>query len=254
MKRSGRLIWAGGCLSALAAAGIAFANEDARPRQLWVNAPITVDAEGRASIGKIDGAQGPLAQAAHEQLIKARYLPARRNGVAVASSTHLTATMVLTPVEGDKYSIGLGAITLAPLSMKIAPPSYPVEMVRRGRSGFVELRLRIGIDGKVTVLRTVAASDAAFEKVAVESVEHWLFVPQTVEGVPTDFEVSQSFWFSGESKRRRAEFEGLPTFLCDMNESSPRWEKQVGCLNRMEIGFSQVRASQGPRGIRRAQH
>jgi len=211
------------------------ADGKSKVKRIWVKAPITVEADGRAVIGEITGAKEALTNAVRELLSKARYVPARRNGVAVASSTLARAEIVLTPAEGDRFAIGLGDIHLGTHAKKAFPPRYPDDMARHNKSGSVELRLRVGADGKVTVLRTVAATNSAFEEAAIKSVKGWRMEPQLIEGIPAEVEVSQPFLFRAHPKAAEVE----PVFQCAWDESRPRWENQrVGCLDRWEVWLS----------------
>ena len=203
-----------------------------KPKQVWIDAPIMIGADGTASIGELKGATGALSEAAREALARARYLPARRDGSPVASGTHVTAILVLTPAGADDYSISLKDINLAPAGLTVAPPRYPVDMVRGNRSGDVELRLRIGVDGKPVYLRTVSSSHQAFEKAAIASMKQWKFEPQQVAGQPVEVEVSQPVRFFPRGQPPAA-----PSFECAWDEARPRWEKQTGCLNAVEVFF-----------------
>jgi len=215
-----------------AAAWLSAAHAQDKPKEVWIHAPIEIAADGTAQIGELKGVSGALSGMAKQVLVKSRFLPARRNGAAVASSTHVTAILVLTPVGTDDYSISLKDINLAPTGITVAPPRYPVDMVRGNRSGDVELRLRIGIDGKPLYLRTVSSSDQAFEKAAIASMKRWKFEPQQIAGQPVEVEVSQPvrFFPGGHPPAARS-------FECAWDEARPRWEKQTGCLNAVEVFF-----------------
>ena len=207
-------------------------------KKIWIGAPIAIAADGKADVGEVKGVSGALLGTAREALAKARYLPARRNGSPVASSTHVTAMLVLTPAGPDDYSISLDNINLAPTGLFVSPPLYPAEMVRSNRSGDVELRLRIGVDGKPVYLRTVSSSDRAFEKAAIESTKRWKFEPQRIAGQPVEVEVSQTFRFFPMKKAPEAR-----SFECAWDESRPRWEGQSGCLSDVEAWFSLASSS-----------
>ena len=214
------------------------ASAEDETKKISIGASIAIDADGKAEVGEVKGVSGALLGMAREALAKARYLPAHRNGSPVASSTHVTAILVLTPAGPDDYSISLNDINLAPTGLFVSPPLYPSEMVRSNRSGDVELRLRIGVDGKPVYLRTVSSSGRAFEKAAIESTKRWKFEPQRIAGQPVEVEVSQSFRFFPMKKVPEAR-----SFECAWDETRPRWEGQSGCINDVEVGFSLASSS-----------
>jgi TonB family protein len=217
---------------ALAAAWLDATYAQDKPKEIWIHAPIEIAADGKAQIGELKGVSGALSAMAKQALTNSRFLPAHRNGAAVVSSTHLTAILVLTPVRADDYSISLKDINLAPTGLAVAPPLYPADMVRGNRSGDVELRLRIGVDGKPVYLRTVSSSHQAFEKAAIASMKRWKFEPQRIAGRPVEVEVSQPVRFFPRGQPPVAR-----SFECAWDEARPRWEKQTGCLNAVEVFF-----------------
>jgi TonB family protein len=188
----------------------------------------------------LKGVKGALSEVARKALAEARFLPARRNGAAVASATHLAAVLMLVPTGSDDYSITLQDINLAPALLAVTPPRYPADMVRKGRSGDVQLSLRIGIDGKPVYLRTVSSSDPAFERAAIESIRQWKFEPARIAGERVETEVSQPFRFFPKSHVPEAR-----SFECAWDEQRPRWEKQSACLDLVEVWFSPASSAIG---------
>jgi TonB family protein len=211
------------------------AEDTSRIKRVWISAPITVTADGQATIGEVTDVKGALAQTVHEQLSKVSFLPARNSGASMTSTAHVAAALVLTPVEDDRYAVGIQYIQISPLARKLVPALYPASMARKDQPGHVELLLRIGADGKAQVSRTIAASHPDFEKAAIEAVKNWQFEPQTMDGVPVAIEIAQPFWFrSGKPGE-------APLFQCPWDERRPRAEEQSGCFDVIEITMSRVR-------------
>jgi protein TonB len=66
-------------------------------------------------------------------------------------------------------------------------PAYPASERRAGREGTVEVRVLIGLDGRVReVQRVSATSDAFFEATRRQALGHWRFEPATRGGVPQE--------------------------------------------------------------------
>ena len=233
MKRSIRCVSAVGCLSVLFAAGIVFATENVQPKQLWVSASITIDAQGRASIEDLVGAKGALAEVVRAEITNASYLPASREGKPVASKMELRARVMLTPVDGDDYAVKLDAISLAPLLRRATPPRYPIGMAQRNLSGHVTLELTIGADGRVIRAEAVDATDPVFSKEVLAVVKGWRFESSSVDGSNFEYVVTLPIWFQA-SKHQTP-----PEFVCRRDERRPRWKQQSkpDCLDLLLITF-----------------
>lgn len=89
--------------------------------------------------------------------------------------------------EGDIVPLGPGVVPPEPTSQ--ASPSFPDSAARQVDSGLVELRLLVGIDGKVEDVRVVSAEppDVGFEDAAERAVRRWRFTPATAAGVKVRF-------------------------------------------------------------------
>jgi TonB family protein len=223
----------------LLAAGSVVAGDLAQPKQLWVSAPITIDAAGNASIGKIKGASGGLAAVLKARLEKEKYVAASRDGTAVASQMHIAARAGLTPSGGDDYSITLDSIVVAPLLRKAGPPRYPLGMARNGLSGYVTLALTVAADGKVIRAHSVDASDAFFSKEVLAVAKRWRFESASVDGSKFEYEVTLPIVFNASQQRQS------PKFSCRLDARAPRWSKQTEgvCLDLLEITLGSVRTN-----------
>jgi protein TonB len=76
-------------------------------------------------------------------------------------------------------AVSFAAPALADLKpTKRVEPQYPIEAVRSGTQGFVELEYTVDASGKVTNVSVVNARPArTFEKAAVTAVKQWQFAP-----------------------------------------------------------------------------
>lgn len=74
--------------------------------------------------------------------------------------------------------------TIDPRYADAFQPDYPPSERRAGNEGLVEVRVRIGTDGRVKeVQRVSAASDAFFEATRRQALRYWRFTPATRGGV-----------------------------------------------------------------------
>lgn len=219
------------CLFASGAAGPVFAGGKASPGRLWVGAPITIDAEGRASVGRLVGAKGPLAEVARAQLSEASYVPASKDGEPVASRMYASAAIVLTLLSGGDYAVKVENIAVAPVLRIASPPLYPIESARRGQSGYVTLELTVGADGRVIRAVTVDATNALFSKAVLAVTSRWRFESSSVDASNFEYDATLPVWFQGNKSDKP------PTFVCRWDERRPRWKHQVegGCLDALII-------------------
>jgi protein TonB len=89
-------------------------------------------------------------------------------------------------------AVSFAAPALADLKpTKRVEPQYPIEAVRSGTQGFVELEYTVDASGKVTNVSVVNARPArTFEKAAVTAVKQWQFAPGGGRGkVRLDFKL-----------------------------------------------------------------
>jgi protein TonB len=106
----------------------------------------------------------------------------------------------ITPTSGQGTGTTVAPIatptpTLPPLiSPKVDPryadlfqPPYPPSEQRAGRTGRVEVRVLVGVDGRVKqVDRLLATSDAFFEVTRQRALTRWRFTPATRGGIPVE--------------------------------------------------------------------
>ena len=213
----------------------AWAQDDAASMRRPFSAPVTVAATGEASVGELSGVNGKMEQAVRAQLATLRFVPARRGGVAVPAAAYLRGSAVLTPAAGDTFSLHLDDLALAPrLAAEISSPRYPSTQARAGKSGTVELVLRVGANGRIKDVRTVASSDPAFDKAMRQALRRWRFQP--LAGAD-DAEVRLPVWFYNYDIPPS----DPPQFECALDPDEPSFAGQDGCMDRLEIVVSAAR-------------
>lgn len=66
-------------------------------------------------------------------------------------------------------------------------PDYPGPEMRLGRDGYVSVKVKIGVDGRVLAVERVSAtSDAFFEATRKQALAKWRFKPATRGGIPEE--------------------------------------------------------------------
>jgi protein TonB len=93
--------------------------------------------------------------------------------------------VLLPPGDGEK--IGPPMTVDAYLSPIVSPaPSYPIDAVRDGSTGTVQLEILVGVDGSVIDVRVVKSSgDRRLDAAARDQVlRHWQFKAAVENGVP----------------------------------------------------------------------
>lgn len=115
-----------------------------------------------------------LDQAALDAVRQWRFTPTLLNGRPVPVIVTLTVRFVLD--SPDEVSDTVRNTGQGPLVVKEVKPLYPLEALRSGAEGTVEVEITIGTDGKVQdsrILRSVPMLDEA----ALDAARQWEFVP-----------------------------------------------------------------------------
>ena len=81
----------------------------------------------------------------------------------------------------------LTGVQLDPRYAGLFQPAYPPSEMRAGREGRVQVRVLVGIDGRVKQVELLsAASDAFFEATKRQALSKWRFKPALRDGVPEE--------------------------------------------------------------------
>lgn len=217
-------------LLAVAAIAPALAGDAPDVQRGMFHAPITVKADGSVEIGEIDGAEGLVVAVIRRKLAALHYLPAQRDGVAVATKTRLSGAVMLKPVDGQ-YEVSITDVSLRPWLEKGAVPDYPANRCRADASGTVELMMRVGPDGQVLDTRTVSATHRDFDKAARSVVKKLRFY--TLPAGEDWTEIAVPFFFFHENTK----WVSTAPLQCDASGRA-RVEGEPGCLDHLEIWCS----------------
>jgi TonB family protein len=83
-----------------------------------------------------------------------------------------------------------------PVVIKRVPPTYPMNLRRKGVQGRVTLRFTVGVDGRVHDVGIQETTDPEFCQPAIESVQQWTFKPGLVDNKPVNTRMTQPITFS----------------------------------------------------------
>lgn len=133
--------------------------------------------------------------------------PAQRQPVDTSKPVIVTKLADPTPIPNPTFAATDGGGTAGSGTVEIAKPLPPVltgpmidqryaglfqpifppDEQRAGRGGRVELRILVGVDGRVKqVERLSATSDSFFEVTRKRALEKWRFKPGTRDGIPVE--------------------------------------------------------------------
>ena len=79
-----------------------------------------------------------------------------------------------------------------PLKIADKKPVYPGSMIGTGIEGHVSLNATIGIDGAIKTLKTVEATNSAFDLAAQEAVRQWRFTATLLNCMPVEVDMAPS--------------------------------------------------------------
>jgi protein TonB len=105
-------------------------------------------------------------------------------GPASGEGTGTTVAPIATPTPSLPALI---SPKVDPRYADLFQPPYPPSEQRAGRTGRVEVRVLVGVDGRVRqVDRLLATSDAFFEVTRQRALTRWRFTPATRGGIPVE--------------------------------------------------------------------
>jgi hypothetical protein len=218
-------------------AGLASTLQASEPVMVWASVPIHIDAFGEAEIGSVTGVSNVVEKFVADALAKEVFEPAMVAGKPVAMGLEANIEVQLQAVKGG-YLPRIGTIRMTPgLKSVQLPPRFPVTMARAGKSGWAEVRLRVGADGRAQTLAT-SGSDPVFTNEAAAWLRRVRFeMPRNPEGsVPVEFSVPFLFVY-GTSRMTAHEFACEPA----IGLPRPKSERASGCAATVMVTAQPVR-------------
>ncbi len=151
-----------------------------------VTLEMKIDESGKVDDAKVissedKSADHVLDRIALEDAKEMKLAPRMKNGKAVA---YIARAPFKFDVENDE---GVEAAnTPEPHILNAVSPIYPADLAAKGEVGGVIFAMTFGVDGSVTSMKTLRASNPEFEKAAMESLKQWTFNPAKKDGVAVE--------------------------------------------------------------------
>jgi len=185
-----------------------------------VQVRIAVDASGQLTDSLVVASTRQwFSDSAITALKQWKFVPARRDGVAVAATTELifnferrgllvvsessgeAVVRVMREMDPGYRTYGLKELDAPPAAMHVAKPVLTEDMKSRAIAGTVVVNFYIDETGRVRM--PMVSNDALSELAALvlETVRQWRFQPPTYGGRPVLTRVSQTFHFHPDMAR-----------------------------------------------------
>ncbi|HYP16186.1 MAG TPA: TonB family protein, partial [Opitutus sp.] len=134
-----------------------------------------------------------LRAAIESGVLRWKFAPARRAGVAVAATVRVPV-MLVPPEPGPSKN------AVPPRALKRIPPVYPHAMRVSGLRGDVVVEFVVDTQGRVVSPTVVRTLNPAFNQAALEAVAKWTFEPGRLDGRPVNSKHQQSITFMLEGE------------------------------------------------------
>lgn len=85
-----------------------------------------------------------------------------------------------------------------PVPVKTPPPIYPIELLRQGITGEVDLLIRVDEQGNVMDCSVSKSTRPEFIKPTVNAVKRWKFKPAMKDGLPVKYQLLFPIAFTRE--------------------------------------------------------
>lgn len=152
-------------------------------------ASVDVSAEGRVTqVELVDALPEAMAASMRREIETWSFTPARVDGKAVPSRTHVVYSLRAKALEGGGYGVEIADVRNGPLAIAKEGLRYPEPALRRGAQGTVYLRLTIAADGSVSEVEPLKETRAhsALVTAAQRAARTWRFAPEQVDGRPVE--------------------------------------------------------------------
>ena len=153
----------------------------------WKRASVDVDADGRVTaVELVDELSGAMATVMQREIATWQFTPARIDGQAVSSRTHVSYALRAEAMDDDLYGVRIVDVNNGPMVVSKKGLRYPPQALRRELQGTVYLRVWIAADGSVSQVESAEETRAHRMLVlaAQKAVRSWRFKPEEVDGHP----------------------------------------------------------------------
>jgi TonB family protein len=111
--------------------------------------------------------------------------PAKKNGVAVETETHLSIQLAVEP-DGKQLALKVAGANVTVGMVKLPPPRFPRSQLNRSQGAQVDLRLAYDTEGKVTEVEITRIEPdlKVFREATLKAARQWVFAPEKIDGQP----------------------------------------------------------------------
>jgi TonB family protein len=111
--------------------------------------------------------------------------PAKKNGVAVETETHLSIQLAVEP-DGEQLALKVAGANVTVGMVKLPPPRFPRYQLSRAQGAKVEVRLAYDTEGKVTdvEITRIEPDLKVFREATLKAARQWVFAPEKIDGQP----------------------------------------------------------------------
>ena len=182
-----RSIWMGALLTT---AATVHAEQNPEPINLPVAWNLSLDASGHISaLDPIPNARADRVPQIREELERAihewRFVPGSSNGHPAPTRSRLSVDISVIPDGTDAFRIRVNRANTGGWVSGVVPPKYPKEAIVAHHQGKVLVRVQYDANGAVTSAEMSESSDhidPALVRAAIDSVKHWKYSPELVDG------------------------------------------------------------------------
>lgn len=158
---------------------------------------VSIDRDGRVADAVVVGAPDFVENPLRQWVSSVTFEPARVDGKPVNSSSSVTVSYSLVPVD-QGYQLKVTDYSQGPRPLEQKAPKYPRINLDIRRQGWVSAELDVAPSGKVTDVRVLESSHSSFEKAAIHAWRKWKFKVPTVGGEAVPSTVEQRVTFALE--------------------------------------------------------
>ena len=170
------------------AVGIGAAADTAPTNDHWVAsqmAKVVIGRDGHVIDAQLQKSSlGPAMQAEIVRRIgQFEFEPAKKNGVAVETETHLSIQLSVEP-NGEQLAVKVAGANVTVGMVKLPPPRFPRSQLNRSQGAEVELRLAYDTEGKVTnvEITRIEPDLKVFREATLKAAREWVFAPEKIDG------------------------------------------------------------------------
>lgn len=172
----------------LAASALAAALPTAAREATWAGvkwATVDIDDGGRVVAIELGPDLTPAFEAAlRHEIATWAFEPARIDGAAVASRTHLFVNLRASDLGAGRAGVQVVSVSNGPRPTGKRDMHYPDRAVERRVQGTVMLTLTVAADGSVAHAAADAEAHPLLRSAALRSAGGWRFIPEQVAGQP----------------------------------------------------------------------